>query len=220
MTQLDITGMTCESCAAHVKHALEQVPGGALGRSVLRPGQRLGRPRRGCLAGRLDCRGDRARLSGEVGRHTVPASPGQISRCRTGICAAENHVWPRCEGIAHCHPRQRRGGDCGGAEGHGGRRARHSDRAWHPRGHLCQRRVRALEDPDPRRPHCPFTPGEPLRHRPTPPPSCASGCSSSSDRGSMSCARPNTRACSPIIPISQCCTAKLASGTATASQCG
>ncbi len=27
MTQLDITGMTCESCAAHVKHALEQVPG-------------------------------------------------------------------------------------------------------------------------------------------------------------------------------------------------
>ncbi len=27
MTPLDITGMTCESCAAHVKHALEQVPG-------------------------------------------------------------------------------------------------------------------------------------------------------------------------------------------------
>ena len=27
MTQLDITGMTCESCAVHVKHALEQVPG-------------------------------------------------------------------------------------------------------------------------------------------------------------------------------------------------
>ena len=27
MTQLDITGMTCESCAVHVEHALEQVPG-------------------------------------------------------------------------------------------------------------------------------------------------------------------------------------------------
>ena len=27
MTPLDITGMTCESCAVHVKHALEQVPG-------------------------------------------------------------------------------------------------------------------------------------------------------------------------------------------------
>ncbi len=27
MTPLDITGMTCESCAAHIKHALEQVPG-------------------------------------------------------------------------------------------------------------------------------------------------------------------------------------------------
>ena len=27
MTQLKITGMTCESCAVHVKEALEQVPG-------------------------------------------------------------------------------------------------------------------------------------------------------------------------------------------------
>ena len=27
MTQIDITGMTCESCAVHVRHALEQVPG-------------------------------------------------------------------------------------------------------------------------------------------------------------------------------------------------
>ena len=27
MTQLDITGMTCDSCAAHVKQALHQVPG-------------------------------------------------------------------------------------------------------------------------------------------------------------------------------------------------
>ena len=27
MAPLDITGMTCESCAVHVKHALEQVPG-------------------------------------------------------------------------------------------------------------------------------------------------------------------------------------------------
>ena len=27
MTQIDITGMTCESCAVHVEHALEQVPG-------------------------------------------------------------------------------------------------------------------------------------------------------------------------------------------------
>ena len=27
MTPLDISGMTCESCAVHVKHALEQVPG-------------------------------------------------------------------------------------------------------------------------------------------------------------------------------------------------
>ena len=27
MTPLDITGMTCESCAAHIKHTLEQVPG-------------------------------------------------------------------------------------------------------------------------------------------------------------------------------------------------
>ena len=27
MTQLQITGMTCESCAAHVKEALKRVPG-------------------------------------------------------------------------------------------------------------------------------------------------------------------------------------------------
>ena len=27
MTQLSITGMTCDSCATHVKEALEKVPG-------------------------------------------------------------------------------------------------------------------------------------------------------------------------------------------------
>ncbi len=99
MPQLDIAGMICESCAAHVKHALEQVPrarSAEVSYAQTSAGVTLDAGvSPGALIAAVTGLGYRTRLADTPSRQ----AQGRISQRGTGICAAESHVRRRRGGI-------------------------------------------------------------------------------------------------------------------------
>jgi mercuric reductase len=163
MTTIKITGMTCDSCAVHVKEALEKVPGVQSAEVSYAKGS--------------------ARLAIEAG-----TSPDTLTAAVAGLgyraTLTDAPVAPAGSGLLDkvrewLGSDDKAGGDGGKLHiaviGSGGaamaaaalkaveQGARHADRARHHRRHLRQCRLRAVQDHDPRRPHCPPAPGEPVR---------------------------------------------------------
>lgn len=76
MSTLKITGMTCDSCAVHVKDALEKVPGvQSADVSYAKGSAKLA-----IEVGRADGRCSWTRLSGHAGRCPLSFDAGRIAR--------------------------------------------------------------------------------------------------------------------------------------------
>ena len=155
MTQLQITGMTCDSCATHVKKALEQVPGVrsasvsyANGTAELAT---TSDTPLAALTAAVASLGYGAALadapaSGQ-GASVLAKTPGLRGRPEATGKAGELHVAVIGSG----------------AEGGRAWGARHIDRTRHHRRHLRQRWLRTIEDHDPRRSCCAPAAREPVR---------------------------------------------------------
>ena len=165
MTHLKITGMTCDSCAAHVKEALEKVPGVQSALVSYPKGTAQLATEAGTSPDALT-----AAVVGLGYKATLADAPptdnctGLLDKVSGWMGAADE----RSDGehqlqIAVIGSGGSRDGR--GAEGRRARRARHADRARHHRRHLRQYRLCAVQDHDPRRSHRPFTPGKPIRRR-------------------------------------------------------
>jgi mercuric reductase len=90
MTHLKITGMTCDSCAAHVK-ALEKVPG-VQSAMVSYPRARRNSPSSRHIAGRADRRRGRTGLQGNARRCAADGQPrGLLDKVRGWMGAADKH---------------------------------------------------------------------------------------------------------------------------------
>jgi len=164
MTTLKITGMTCDSCAAHVKEALEKVPGVQSALVSYRKGTAQLAIEAGTSSDALT-----TAVAGLGYEATLADAPptdnraGLLDKMRGWIGAADKPS-------GNERPLQVVVIGSGGAAMAAALKAveqgaRLADRARHHRRHLRQRRLRAVQDHDSRRPHRPFTSGKSVRRR-------------------------------------------------------